>query len=126
MDWIRSEFMDLPSKHNGTSALDIVIECPVGISVSVQVVEGLFTVEILKLDYHVGVHFFDGLHELVHEVLLILIRNSLLAQTQVERVLQIRLVVGAAVQNDGQGLGRVNACSRRVQSQFTNLQYCLN
>lgn len=118
--------MDLPSKDNGTSALDIVIESPVGISVSVQVVESLFAVEIFKLDYHVGVHFFNGLHEFVHEVLLILVGHSLLAQTQIEGVLQVRLVVCAAVENDGQGLGGVNARSRRIQSKFADLQHCHN
>lgn len=90
--------------------------------VSIQIVEGLFTIKVLKLDDHVGIYILYGSHEFVHEVLLDIDRNSLLAQTQVERVAEVALIVSARIQDDGQRLGGVNAGSCCVQGQFTDLR----
>ena len=111
-----------PSKDDSTGALDIIIECPVGISISVQIVEGLFAVKVFELDDHVGIHLLHGIHEFIHECLLLLKGNSPLAQAQVEGILEIGLVVGASIQDDGQSLRGVNTSGRNIQSQFTDLQ----
>jgi hypothetical protein len=58
----------------------------VRVSVSVEVVEGLFCLEVLELDGNIGVDILDGSHELVHEVLLGLDRHTLLAQTKVKSI----------------------------------------
>lgn len=107
--------MNVPAENHGTGPLDIVIESSVCVSVTIQVVECLFTLKVFKLDYHVGVHFLHGFHELIHELLLDLERGALLSETQVQGVLQVGFVVGTAVQDNGQSLVRVNACGSRVQ-----------
>lgn len=72
--------MVLPSKNDSTSTLDIVVETLVAVSVTVQVLEGLLGLKVLKLDDHLRVDLLDGRHELVHELLLLLDRRALLTQ----------------------------------------------
>lgn len=118
---LQQEMLSLPSKDDSTSTLDVIVEGTVSVAVSVQVVESLLTLEVLELDNHVRVHLLDSSHELIHELLLDGNRGALLAQTQVEGVLQVSLVVGATVENDGQALGRVDTSGGSVQGQLANL-----
>jgi len=105
----------LPAEDDSTRTLDVVIEALVGIPISVQVIESLLALKVLKLHHHVGEDLGGGLHELVHELLLLGNRDALGAQAEVERVLEICLVGGAAVEHNGQRLVRVDAGGRRVQ-----------
>lgn len=111
---------NLPSQNNGSSSLDVVIEALVSVSVTVQIIEGLFGLEILKLNHHVGIDLLGGCHELVHEILLLLDRRALLPQTHVKLVFEVALVVGATVENNGQGLGGIDACASSVECQLAD------
>ena len=44
-----------------------------------------------------------------------------MSQTQVEGVLEVLLVVGTAVKNDGEGLGGVDTGSASVESELSDL-----
>lgn len=135
---LRHAMEHLPSENDSSSSLDVVVEALVAVAVPVEVVEGLLALKILELNtagrsagypcaarkrhlHHVGVDLGGSLHELVHEFLLLRHGNALGAQTQVERVLQVGLIRGAAVEDDGQRLLRVDAGRGRVQSQLANL-----
>lgn len=83
------------TRLRGHTYLDVIVEHAVQLGVepvTVQVVEGLLGLKILKLDNHVGVDLLDGVHDLVAEVLLLLDRGTLGAQTKVERVAQVLLL----------------------------------
>ena len=118
---LREVQVNVPAKNNGTSTLDIVIESAVAISITIQVVECLFAVEVFKLDNHVGVHFLHRFHKLVHELLLNFYGGTLLSKTQVHGILQVGLIVGTAIQDDGQSLGGMDARGSSVQGQLANL-----
>jgi hypothetical protein len=55
----------------GNNFLWFTYEASVLVSVTLKVTESLLTVEILELNNHVGEHLTSGLHELVHESLLV-------------------------------------------------------
>lgn len=113
---------NVTAENDGTGALDVVVEAAVGVAVAVEVVEGLFTLKVLKLDNHVGVDLLDGIHELVHKVLLDALGSTLLADAEVEGVLEVGLVVRASVENNGQSLFGVNTGGGSVQRKLANLQ----
>ena len=112
---------DIPSKDDSTSALNVVIKAAVIITVTVEVLESLLTFKVLELDDHVRVDILNSLHELVHELLLDAYGDTLLAKTKVQRVLEVGLVVGTSVDDNGQSLARINASSSSVQGQLANL-----
>lgn len=91
------------------------------VSITIEILEGLFTFEIFKLDNHVRIYLLYGIHKVVHEFLLDVYGRTLLSKTKIQGILQVGLVVGATVQDDGESLGRVNACGSRVQGQLANL-----
>jgi hypothetical protein len=101
--------------------LDIVVEAFVGVAVAFEVTECLFALEILELYDHLRVNLFGGLHEIIHELLLDLSRRALLAEAEVEGVLEVGLIVRAAVEDDGKSLLGVDAGSTCVESELTNL-----
>lgn len=94
------------------------------VAVAVEIAESLLTLKVLKLDNHVRVHLLGSLHELVHELLLDSNARALLAQTKVQRVLEVVLVVGTAVQDDGQSLVGVDTSSSSVQRKLADLKRC--
>lgn len=112
---------NVAAKNHSASALDVIVEASVAVPVAVEVVEGLGALKVLELDNHVGVHLLDSIHELVHELLLDAYGDALLAQTQVQGVLEVSLVVGASVENNGQSLFRVDACGGSIQSKLADL-----
>lgn len=97
-------------------------EATVLVAVSVEVAKGLLRLEVLELHNHVGEDVTDSLHELVHESLLLLVGGALLSQTQVEGVLQVLLIVGTAVEDDGEGLLGVDTSSAGVKSELADLR----
>lgn len=97
-------------------------EATVLVTVSVEVAKGLLRLKVLELHNHVGEDVTDSLHELVHESLLLLVGRALLSQTQVEGVLEVLLIVGTAVEDDGEGLLGVDTSSAGVKSELADLQ----
>ncbi|KAG7144875.1 hypothetical protein HYQ46_006384 [Verticillium longisporum] len=111
---------NVATENDSSSALDVVVEAAVLVAVAVEVVESLLGVEVLKLHNHVGEHLSSSLHELVHERLLRLKRDALVTETEVEGVLEVVLVVGARVENDGQSLGGVDTSGTRLAYRNAN------
>jgi hypothetical protein len=106
---------NLPSKDDGSSSLNVIVEALVGIPITVQVVEGLFALEIFKLNDHLWVDFLGSFHELIHEVLLLTHGDALRAQSEVQRILQVCLIGSTAVQDNGEGLFWMNTGSSCVE-----------
>jgi hypothetical protein len=117
------ETRNLPAEDHGTSTLDVIVEALVLVAVAVEVVEGLLTLEVLELHHHVRVDVGASLHELVHEGLLLGGRRALGPQAEVQRVPEVGLVVGAAVEDNGQRLLRVDTGGSSVQGQLADLMH---
>ena len=117
---------NIPSENDSTGTLDIIVKAPVGVLIAVKILECLLGLEILKLDDHVGVDILDGFHELIHELLLVGCVHTLMAQTEVQRVLEIGLVVGTTVQDNGEGLLGVDAGGSGIQRELANLEELLS
>ena len=78
------------------STLDIIIEywylCT--FLVSVEVVEGVLSRKVFKLDKDLGENISHGLHEFVHEGIHFSISDPLLSKTEIERIFQVLGIVG--------------------------------
>ena len=91
------------------------------VPVSVQVVKGLLALKVLELDNHIGVDLLNGLHEVIHKLLLDLQRGTLLPETEIQRIIEIGHVICATVQDDWERLGGVDACCGSIERQLSNL-----
>jgi hypothetical protein len=111
----------LPSKNDGTSSLDIIVEALLHL-IPLQVLESFLGLEILELDQHVGVHFLHSRHELIHKFKGNLRRDSLLSQTQIQGIAKIMLIRGTAIQDNRKCLLGVDTSCASVQGKFADLQ----
>lgn len=100
----KKKWKSIPCKDNGTGSLNIIVKALVVIAIPVEVIERLLALEILKLHDHVRIDVLGGRHELVHELLLLGNRRPLGTQAEVEGILQVGLVGGSAIQDNGEGL----------------------
>lgn len=114
--------VDVTGQDDGTSSLDVVVEAAVLVAVAVEVVEGLLGLKVLELDGHVGVDLGNSLHELVHEGLLLGNGDTLRADAKVEGVLQVVLVVGSGVEDNGEGVLGVDAGGTGVEGELSDLE----
>ena len=78
----------------------IIVETSVLVSPEVKEVKCKFGVEILKLNEHSWPAFLNCLHELFNKFLCLLIRDSFLSKTKVERVIQELFVIGSVIECD--------------------------
>lgn len=117
---VGEEKRNLPSQHDSTGSLDVVVEALVLVTVTVEVVESLLGLKVLELHDHIWVDLLGGGHELVGKCLLLSNGWALLAESKVELILQVGLIVGTAVQHDRQGLAGVDTGGRSVKSQLAN------
>ena len=92
-----------PRKHDGAGALDVVVEEREARAVALEVRERLVRREVLELDEEFGEGGAHFVHEFVHELVELGERAPLLAQAEVERVVEELLGVGAGVEADGHG-----------------------
>ena len=101
--------------------MDVVVEHAVVVAVLLEEPVGVVGGEVLELDEAAGaVLGDDGVHELVHELVVVAARDAVLAQADVERVGEQLAVVGAHVEHDRQTLVGVDARQRCVQREFAH------
>ena len=101
--------------------LNVIVEHAIVVAVSVKESVGVYRGKILELNEAVGAEAgHHRVHELVHKLLMHFARDTILSQTNVERVLKQTLVIGSNVEHDRQALIRVNACQSRVQRKLAN------
>jgi len=98
--------------------LNVVVEHAVLVLVAVKVGKGTLALEVLELDDEVGVCLLQRLHHLIHQRQHLLVAGALLAQAEVQRVLELVLVVRAHVEHDGQRGARVDAAGGDVQREL--------
>ncbi len=102
-------------QRDGAGALDVVVERRQDVHEALQDRERLLLAEVLPLQERVREPALEGRHEALEEVVVGLALQPLVSHSEVERVVEQVGAVGADVELDGQGQGRVDAGSRRVE-----------
>lgn len=108
------------SQDDSASSLNIVVEAEVGGLVLVEELEGMLGRKVLKLDQHLGVKGGQGLDDGIDKREELVIANTLLAQSQVELVVELGLVIGAEVKGDGDGASGVNTGTGDVELKLSD------
>ena len=93
---LEEAFGNVIKRPYSTSTLDIVIEyrylCT--FLVSLEVVEGVLSREIFKLDKDLREDVINSLHEFVHEGIHFSVSDPLLSKAEIERIFQVLGIVG--------------------------------
>ncbi len=112
--------VDEPAQHDRARALDVVVEQRVRAAEAREVRERLVRREVLELHEQLRERRRHLAHELVHELVHDRHRHALLAQPEVERVLEVPLRVRAEVEADRErGLG-ADARARDVERELAD------
>ena len=109
-----------PGQRHGARTLYVVVERQDPVAVAVEDLQcGVFA-EVFPLQQRVGAYAAHGVDKLVDERVVRLTAEPLVAPAEIERVVEKRFVVGAYVQADRQGCGRVDAGACDVQGKFAH------
>lgn len=109
------------SHGDGASALNVIVEAQVCVTVLAEEGAGVRVGEVLELDESVGPAVLHSLHELVHNIHVLLALQPALLDAQVVGTVQQILVVGADVDGYGQHTLGVHASRSHVQGELSNL-----
>ena len=107
-------------RGDGRRALDVVIEHAQLIAVARQQVGGMLAGKVFKLQHHLGPAAANGGHHLVHEVVVSFPVDARRLPAEVGVILQQLGVVGAHVDTQGQGTGRIYAAGGAVEGQLAD------
>src|SRR6266404_3186619 len=100
------------------SALYVIVECADHILVFRQYRDGVEIGEVLPLDATLGIELLDGLDELADEVEVLAAAYARLTKTEIERIVDQLMIVGADVEHYRQAVLRRNTGAGRVESEF--------
>ena len=112
--------VDHAGKSDARRALHVVIIDAVFVAVALKQVHGVCAGPILKVNAAFREHLLHRLNELVDEGIKLLGRRAGLAHSQVKRIVQILLVVGAGVEIHGQQVLRRHSCAGGVELQLAD------
>ena len=99
-------------------ALDVVIEGADLVAIARQDRDGIEVGEVFPLDTAFRVELLHGRDEFLDERHVVFAAHALLAQAQVERVVEQSLIVGADVENDRQAILRRHAGAGRYRAKL--------
>ena len=107
-------------QHDGSRALDIVVETGDAMAVAVQYPDGVVLLEVFPLQDGVRADVQDRAHEGLEEVVVLGPAQAALAEAHVCRIGEKILVVRADIQRDGQGMGGVDARAGGVEGELAD------
>ena len=108
------------AERHRRGALDVVVEGEQLVAVALEDRQRVRGGEVLPLQQHVGQLFVHGGHEFVDERVVVVVADPPVAPAEVLRVFQQFDVVGAHVEHDRQGAGRVDAADEGVQRELAD------
>lgn len=108
------------SQDDSASALNIVVEAKVGRLVLFEELESVLGREVLELDQQLGVERSQGLDDGINKREELVVTNTLLAQSEVELVLELVLVVGAEVEGNGDGATGIDTGTSDVELELSD------
>mmetsp|Transcript_11595 Transcript_11595/g.18693 ORF Transcript_11595/g.18693 Transcript_11595/m.18693 type:complete len:257 (-) Transcript_11595:325-1095(-) len=110
------------SHSDGRCALDVVIECTVCVSISLQQTKRIRIAKVFKLNERgFAKHSVDCLHELVQQHIVLRCKlAATLLDTKIKVIVEQRFVVGSSVDVNGQQLRRRDASNGCVQRDFSD------
>ena len=111
---------DQGRQHHSGRALDVVVECAVVVTVSIQDSGGICRSEILPVNHGIRIPIMGRGEEFVDELVVLLATDPAMTDSEVSIVIEQFHVVGSHVQHDGQNTMRMDSGSRRVHRKFSN------
>ena len=103
--------VDHAGQRDARRALHVVVIDAVFVAVALQQMDRVAARPVLEVDAALREHLLHGFDELVHERIEVLGRRTRLAQAQVQRIVQVLLVVGA--RHRGTSAAGIAAARRR-------------
>jgi hypothetical protein len=108
------------SKHDGSRALDVVVERADLVGVAVQDPVGVTGAEVLPVQHRVGEELVHRLHEGLDELVVALTAHAGVLLTQIQVAVEQAEVVGADVDHHGDRAARMDAGRRGVHAQLAD------
>ena len=105
---------------DGGGALDVVVEGEQLVAVALEDRQRVRGGEVLPLQQHVGQLLVHGGDELVDERVVVVVADPSVAPAEILRVFEQFDVVGAHVEHDRQGAGRVDPADEGVQRELAD------
>ncbi len=105
---------------HGGGALDVVVEGAEPVAVEVEQVRRVVAREVLPLQQHVRQLLHQRLHEALDEIQVRLPAHAAAAPSQVVRIRQALLVVGADVEQQRKRAGGVDASAQRIEGELAD------
>ncbi len=106
--------------RHAAGALNVVVVTEDAVLVLGEQAQRLRALPVLEVDAAAGEDLVHGLHELLDEGVELLGREARLAQAQVKRIVEQLVVVGPAVEEDGEQRGRRHRCARGIELQLAD------
>jgi hypothetical protein len=108
------------SQDDSASSLNIVVEAKVGRLVLFEELEGVLRRKVFELDQQLGVERGQGLDNGIDKGEELVVTNALLAQSEVELILELVLVVGTEVKGDGDGAAGIDTGTSDVELELSD------
>ena len=109
-----------PGQRDAGGALDVVVEGADLVAIARQDRDGVDVGEVLPLDAAFRVELLHRRHELVDEGQIFVAAHAVLAQAEIERVVEQSLIVRADVENDRQAVLRRHAGAGGVERELAD------
>ena len=109
---------DDPGQRNAGGALDVVVEGADLVAIARQDRDGVEVGEVLPLDAAFRVELLHRRHELINERQILFAADALLAQAQIEWVVEQGLIVRADIENDRQAVLRRHAGAGGIEREL--------
>ena len=105
---------------HGGRALDIIIEAAQLVAVALEQPGGVFLRKVLKLQEHIGPARFNGADKHIHKLSVLVVADARVAPAHIHRVVEVLLIIGADIQHNRQGRGRMDPSTGGIQRQLAN------
>ena len=112
--------VDHPCECDPRRTLDVVVVDTVLVAIALEQVHGILARPILEVNATLREHFLHCLDKLVDKRIKILGRRSRLAHSQIQRIVQVLLVVGTGVEVHGEQVLRRHSGAGSVELQFAD------
>ena len=105
---------------DGCRALDIIIEAAQLVAVALQKSGGVFLRKVFKLQENVGPARLNRADKHIHKFSVLVVADARVTPAHVHRVVEVLLIIGADIQHNRQGGGRMDPSAGGIQRQLTN------
>ena len=102
------------------AALDIIIEAAQLVAVALQKPGGIFLRKVFKLQEDVGPARLNRADKHIHKFSVLVVADARMTPAHVHRVVEVLLIIGADIQHNREGGGRMDPSAGGIQRQLAN------